>query len=85
MKCQECGKGFSEEDWKVTEKRLMSMPDSFSIGFNCKSFNKDELIIEVKNKTEFGEIYVDMQIGFIKWLLKEAIGSHKTVEVNKSE
>ena len=69
---EKSNEGISENDWKVVEKRLESMPDDFSIGFSCKSFTKEELMIEVKGRTESGKIYVDMQLGFIKWLLKQS-------------
>ena len=36
------------------------------------SFTKKELMVEVKNRSKIGIAYAKMQLGFIKWLLKQS-------------
>ena len=62
----------SEEDWKVVEDRLKSMPDEFELGILEQSFTKKQLLQEIRNKSEVGEFYVRMQIDLIKWLAKQS-------------
>jgi hypothetical protein len=62
----------SEDDWKVVEARLESMPEEMCIGILSHAFTKRELTIEVKNRTEVGTAYASMQLRFITWLLKQS-------------
>lgn len=62
----------TNEEWKVVEARLEGMPEEMSIGILSNTFTKRELIVEVKNRTEIGFSYAKMQLGFIKWLLKQS-------------
>lgn len=62
----------TEEDWKVVESRLESMPEEMSIGILSGTFTKKELLVEVRGRTEMGCSYAKMQLGFIKWLLKQS-------------
>jgi len=63
--------GISEEDWKVVESRLETMPEEMRIGILTKIFTKGELLEEVKKRTEVGHSYASMQLRFIRWLLQE--------------
>ena len=65
-------KGISEEDWKIVEERLKTMPDRMRLGILSNSYGKQELILEVQNKSNIGIAYAEMQIEFIKWLIKQS-------------
>lgn len=62
----------TEEDWKVIEDRLKSMPKELQLGILEQSFTKEQLLEEVRKKSEVGEAYVKMQLDFIKWLAKQS-------------
>ena len=62
----------NEGDWKVVEERLRDMPKTLNLGILGKSFNKEELLKEVQERTEIGRAYAEMQLGFIKWLAKQS-------------
>ena len=62
----------TDEDWKVVEARLETMPEEMTIGMLSHTFTKRELLVEVRGKTEFGIAYAEMQLGFVKWLLKQS-------------
>lgn len=62
----------SEDEWKVVEARLESMPEEMRIGILSRVLTKTELTQEVKERTEIGHSYAHMQLRFIKWLLKES-------------
>lgn len=64
--------GISEEEWKIVEERLKTMPDKMKLGILSNSYGKQELLYEVQNKTEIGIAYAEMQIEFIKWLMKQS-------------
>jgi hypothetical protein len=61
----------SSEDWLIVEKRLESMPKEMYFGFLSSSFTRDELLVEVKDKSDVGTKYALMQIRFIEWLMKQ--------------
>jgi hypothetical protein len=81
-KTKERANTLSENDWQIVEKRLNTMPKNMGIGIVSRSFTKEELILEVKNKTEVGMAYAKMQIKFVRWLLGQLIQIFK---VNKKE
>ena len=62
----------SDEEWRIVEERLKTMPDKMRLGILSNSFSKQELIIEVENKSEVGRAYAEMQLEFIKWLIKQS-------------
>jgi len=62
----------TEEDWKIIEDRLDTMPEELQLGILEQSFTKRELIEQVKRRTEIGEAYAKMQLEFIKWLAKQS-------------
>lgn len=62
----------SDEDWKIVESRLKSMAETFEVGFLSEIFNKAALLKEVRNRTKVGEHYANMQLSFVKWLLKQS-------------
>ncbi|MFH1209244.1 MAG: hypothetical protein V1663_00435 [archaeon] len=62
----------SEEEWKIVEERLKTMPDKMRLGILSNSFTKQKLIEEVKKRTDIGGAYVEMQMDFIKWLMKQS-------------
>ena len=62
----------SEEEWEVVKARLKTMPDNMRLGILSNSFNKQELLLEVQNKSEIGGAYVEMQMEFIRWLAKQS-------------
>jgi len=62
----------SNEEWKIVEERIKTMPDKMKLGILSHSFNKQELLLEVQNKSDIGRSYVEMQIEFIKWLIKQS-------------
>jgi len=62
----------SEEEWKIVEERLKIMPNKMRLGILSNSYNKQELLLEVQNKSEVGRAYVEMQMEFIKWLVKQS-------------
>ena len=61
----------SDDEWRVVEARLETMPEEMRIGILSNVFTKRDLIQEVKSKSEIGEAYAVMQLRFISWLLKE--------------
>lgn len=61
----------TEDDWKVVEDRLKSMPEEFELGILEQSYTKQQLLQEIKNKSDVGEFYVKMQTDMIKWLAKQ--------------
>jgi len=65
-------KEISAEDWLIVEKRLESMPENMSIGFLSHSFTRDQLMVQIKDKTEIGTAYALMQLEFIAWLLEQS-------------
>ena len=69
-----------EEDWKVAEERLKTMPNNLKLGIFSKSYSKQELILEVQNRTEVGEAYVEMQKEFIKWLVKQIFNNQNLIK-----
>ena len=70
----------TEEEWKIVEERLKSMPSEMHLGILSKSYTKQELIFEVTNKTEVGIAYAEMQIEFVKWLMKQTkIGQRQII------
>lgn len=62
----------SEDEWKIVEERLKTMPNKMKLGILSKSYDKEELLIEVKKRSEVGVAYVEMQMEFIKWLVKQS-------------
>ncbi|MBT4377121.1 hypothetical protein HOD29_07150 [archaeon] len=62
----------SEEDWEVVENRLESMPESLQLGILGESYSKGDLVVEVKNRSEVGKAYAQMQLEFIKWIAKQS-------------
>ena len=64
-------KHISNNDWKVFEKRLEDMPDELELGIFKRSFTKSGLMKEVKKKSDVVIAYAEMQLGYIKWLVKQ--------------
>ncbi len=62
----------SNDDWKVVEARLETMPEEMRIGILSNVFTKSDLLGQVKDRTDVGQAYAVMQLRFISWLLKEA-------------
>lgn len=62
----------SDEEWKIVEERLKSMPNKMRLGILSKSYNKEDLLLEVQKKTDVGRAYVEMQMEFIRWLVKQS-------------
>lgn len=62
----------TEDDWKVIEDRLKSMPDDFELGILEGSFTKQQLLKEINDKSDVGEFYVKMQVDLIRWLAKQS-------------
>ena len=50
----------SEEEWKIVEERLKTMPNNMRLGILSKSFSRDELLLEVQRKSDIGEAYVGL-------------------------
>ena len=63
----------TEDDWKVVEARLKEMPKDLHIGILGKSFDKDGLYNEVKERTDIGEAYAIMELNFLKWIAKQSL------------
>ena len=62
----------TEEDWKIIEDRLKSMPEGFEIGILEQSLSKENLLKAIQERNPVGEEYVKMQIEYIKWLAKQS-------------
>ena len=62
----------SEDDWNVVEARLETMPEEMKIGILSNVFTKQDLLHQVKSRSEVGQSYAVMQLRFISWLLKES-------------
>lgn len=63
----------TEEDWKVIEDRAEELPDNFHIGMLGAVLSKEELLRNIRDRTELGEAYVRIQLRFIKWTTKRAL------------
>lgn len=62
----------SADEWKIVEERLKTMPNQMRLGILSQSFDKEQLLAEVKKKSEIGRAYVEMQMEFITWLVKQS-------------
>jgi len=62
----------SEDDWRIVEERLKTMPSKMKLGILSNSYTKEDLLLEVQNKSEVGRAYVEMQMEFIRWLAKQS-------------
>ena len=57
----------SEDEIKIVLERLMIMPRTVKLNIgNFGSFTRDELIEEVKNKSEIGELIINMQMSYLR-------------------
>lgn len=54
----------SEEEWKIVEERLKTMPDKMRLGILSNSFTKQKLIEEVKKGLILEELMLRC-----KWIL----------------
>ena len=71
-KKEDKGNNISEEGWKIVEARLKTMPNKMRSGLLSNSYTQEDLLIEVQERTEVGIVYAEMQIEFIKWLMKQS-------------
>lgn len=62
----------TDDDWKLIEGRLESMPEELRLGILEQSFTKEQLLQEVRKRSEVGKAYAKMQLEFIKWLAKQS-------------
>lgn len=62
----------SDEDWRLVEARLETMPEEMTIGILSSVLTKKDILIEVRMRSEIGYSYAKMQLGFIKWLFQES-------------
>ena len=63
----------TEKDWTIVEERLKTMSNKMRLGILSNSFTQQELLVEVQKKSEVGRAYVEMQLEFIKWLVKQSM------------
>lgn len=61
-----------DSEWKVVEERLKTMPSKMKLGILSNSYDREQLMVQVQEKTEVGRAYVEMQMEFIKWLAKQS-------------
>jgi len=61
-----------ENEWKIVEERLKTMPSKMKLGILSNSYTKQDLLLEVQKKSEVGRAYVEMQMEFIRWLAKQS-------------
>lgn len=78
----------SDREWKYALECAEKASDNFKLGMLGMTFNKKEIMSEVKKHTEFGEAYVTMQLNFrdkmsvdLMWINKQ-INILKTVKDN---
>ena len=62
----------SDDEWKIVEERLKTMPNKMRLGILSNSYDREQLLLEVQNKSEVGRVYVEMQMEFITWLVKQS-------------
>ncbi len=57
----------SEEEIKIVLERLRIMPKSVKLNIgNYGSYTVGELITEISNKSEIGELVVEMQMAYLR-------------------
>ena len=57
----------SEDEIKIVLERLMVMPRSVKLNIGSfGSFSRDDLLEEIKNKTEIGELVIKMQMSYLR-------------------
>ncbi len=64
-----------EEYWKVVEKRAERVSDNIRIGILGNLYSKQELLEEVRNRSDVGRIYAEMQKEFTKFCLEGGLSS----------
>lgn len=61
----------SEYIWELTEVRTQEMPPIMQMAIMGKLLAKDDILKEVKSRTEIGEIIVNMQIEYLRYCLRD--------------
>lgn len=57
----------SEDEIKIVLERLKVMPKTVTLNIgNYGSFSRDELIEQISNRTEMGELVVEIQMAYIR-------------------
>jgi len=57
----------TEDEMNITLERLRVMPRSIKLNIGMSgSFTRDELMQAVKDKTEIGELVVNMQMAYVR-------------------
>ncbi|MBU3913692.1 MAG: hypothetical protein KKE50_06385 [Nanoarchaeota archaeon] len=62
----------SDDEWKIVEERLKTMPNKMKLGILSNSYTKQDLLLEVQKKSDVGRAYVEMQMEFVRWLAKQS-------------
>ena len=57
---------------RLSSYRIRTMVRTLRI-MHYKNMNKEQLLKEVRNRTDIGRAYAKSQILFMKWLVKEVI------------
>lgn len=61
----------SEYIWELTEVRIQEMPLTMQMAILGKLLTKDDILNEVRKRTEIGEIIVNMQMEYLKYCLRD--------------
>ena len=54
----------TEEMWKVVEARIEKMPSNIKLSIGNASYNKEDLLENVKERNEMGKLIAMMEINY---------------------
>jgi len=57
----------TEEEWELVEKRIEAMPEHMRIAILGRVYTKEELLNEVRARSEVGEIVARMQLRYLRY------------------
>ena len=59
----------TEGDWEVAKQRAETLSDDYGIGIVGRLLTKGELLKDIEIRGEIGELYVESQKEFLRWLV----------------
>ena len=62
--------GIPEEWWNIAYYRYLQKPANYVVWFRGRKWTRDDILREIKNRTEIGEIFVKMEMEYLQELMK---------------
>jgi len=56
----------TEEEWELVEKRIEAMPEHIKIAYLGKVYSKEEILQEVRARTEVGKLIAEAQLKYLR-------------------